>query len=628
MFLLNDHYACILFDLGAEKSFVSSALNPYIDIALASLNTSYEVELVDGQVVSTNTVLHGCTLVLINHMFKIDLLATRLGSFDIVIGIDWLEYHQAVIDCYEKIVRIPILNGEILEVQVEKPEKDLRLLSYIKADEKKLEDICIVCDFPEVFLDDLSGLPPVREIYFQIDLIPGTLPVMKSPYRFAPLEMIELRIRHMCGVQEEAFHILKEKLCNAFVLALLDGPNDFVSIVMRQTKGLGTKSVIYTDHKSLWYIFDKKDLNMHQRRWIELFSDYECEIKYHPGKENVVVDAFSRKERLKPRRLRAMSITIHSGLEAKILEAQEKASKDFKAPTEWKLIMDEAHTSRYSLHSGMDKMYYDLRDLYWWPGMKRDIVEQALQKALGTRLNMSTAYHPETNGQSGRTIQTLEDMLKAYVMDFGGSWDTHLPLVEFLYNNSYHNSIKCAPFEALYGRKCRSLVIWAEVRESQLIGPDIVQETIKKLIQIKERLKTTRDRQKCYADKRFKPLEFKVGDWVLLKASLWKGVVRFGRKEKLAPRYVGPFKIVERVGPVAYRLRLPQELSCVHDIFHVSNLKKCLADLDFEVGFPLSGFDGIHKEELNLLRREKINLKPSTRTFSPPHHLLPSPVKL
>ncbi|GKB06258.1 putative reverse transcriptase domain-containing protein [Tanacetum coccineum] len=150
---------------------------------------------------------------------------------------------------------------------------------------------------------------------------------------------------------------------------------------------------------------------------------------------------------------------------------------------------------------------------------------QAFQEALGTRLDMSTAYHPQTDGQSERTIQTLEDMLRACVMDFGGSWDTHLPLIEFSYNNSYHTSIKCAPFEALYGRKCRSPVIWTEVGE----------------------------------------------------------MVRFGKKGKLAPRYVGPFEIVECVGPVAYRLKLPQELNCVHDMFHVSNLKKCLVEPDVQV---------------------------------------------
>ncbi|GJT73856.1 putative reverse transcriptase domain-containing protein [Tanacetum coccineum] len=134
---------------------------------------------------------------------------------------------------------------------------------------------------------------------------------------------------------------------------------------------------------------------------------------------------------------------------------------------------------------------------------------QIVQKVLGTRLDMSMSYHPQTDGQSERTIQTLEDMLRAHVIDFGGSWDTHLPLAEFSYNNSYHSSIRCAPFEALYGRKCRLLVLWAEIGESSLIRPELVQETTDKVVLIKEKLKATRDRQKSYADNRRKPLEFK-----------------------------------------------------------------------------------------------------------------------
>ncbi|GKD51730.1 putative reverse transcriptase domain-containing protein [Tanacetum coccineum] len=191
-FLLNYHYVCILFDSGAEKSFVSSAFIPFIDIVPTALNTSYEVKLADGKVVSTNTVLRGCTLALYNHCFKIDLLPTRLRSFDVIIGMDWLSYHRAVIDCYEKIVRIPLPNGEILKVQGERLEKDPGSLACIKADKKELDDIRVVRDFPEVFPDDLSGLPPVCEIEFCIDLIPGASPVVKSPYRLALSEMQEL----------------------------------------------------------------------------------------------------------------------------------------------------------------------------------------------------------------------------------------------------------------------------------------------------------------------------------------------------------------------------------------------------------------------------------------------------
>ncbi|GKC48767.1 putative reverse transcriptase domain-containing protein [Tanacetum coccineum] len=187
---------------------------------------------------------------------------------------------------------------------------------------------------------------------------------------------------------------------------------------------------------------------------------------------------------------------------------------------------------------------------------------RSLQKALGTSLDMSTAYHPETDGQSERTIQTLEDMLRACVIDFGNGWIKHLPLVEFSYNNSYHASIKAAPFEALYGRKCRSPVCWAEVGEAQLTGPDLIQETTEKIIQIKQRMQAARDRQKSYADLKHKPMEFQVRDRVMLK-------------------------VLEKIGSVAYKLELPQELSRVHNTFHVFNLKKCYTDEPLVV--PLEG---------------------------------------
>ncbi|GJS65063.1 putative reverse transcriptase domain-containing protein [Tanacetum coccineum] len=203
-FLLNDHYASVLFNSGAERSFVSIEFTPFIDIAPAALNTSYKVELAYGKIVSTNTVLRGCTLALFSHMFKIDLLPTRLGSFDVIVGMDWLSYHRAVIVCYEKIVSIPLPNGEILEIHGERPEKDSKSLSCIKADEKRLDDIRTVRYFPEVFLDDLTGLPPVREIEFRIDLIPGALLVVKSSYRLAPSKMQELS-NQLKELQEKGF---------------------------------------------------------------------------------------------------------------------------------------------------------------------------------------------------------------------------------------------------------------------------------------------------------------------------------------------------------------------------------------------------------------------------------------
>ncbi|GKE78219.1 putative reverse transcriptase domain-containing protein [Tanacetum coccineum] len=205
-------------------------------------------------------------------------------------------------------------------------------------------------------------------------------------------------------------------------------------------------------------------------------------------------------------------------------------------------------------------------------------------------------------------------MLRACVLDFEGSWDVHLLLVEFLYNNSYHSSVRCAPFEALYGRKCHLLIMWAEVGEGQLIGPELVQETTKKISQIKNRLKAACDRQKSYADKRRKPLEFSIGDYVFLKVSPWKGVVRFGKKGKLALRFVGPFEIIEKVGPVAYMLDLLEELDDVHDTFYVSNLKKCLTDLTLQV--PLDEIQVAAKlnfveEPMEILEREFKKLKRS-----------------
>ncbi|GJZ89148.1 putative reverse transcriptase domain-containing protein [Tanacetum coccineum] len=714
------------FLLGAKEARQDP--NIVTGIEPSELGFKYEIEITSGQLVKIDKVIKSCKLEIEGHVFDIDLIPFGHRSFDVIIGMDWLSNHKAKIVCHEKVVRISLLDGKVLRVLGERSEEKARLLMSTKARGKEQKEIAVVRDFPKVFLDDLLGLPPVQEIKFRIKLIPGATPVAKSPYRLAPFELEELSgqlkelqdkgfirpssspwgapnryplpriddlfdqlqgsqffskidlrlvlellkkeelyvkfskcefwlrevqfLGHVIngnGIhvdhskieaiknwkaprtlsegeeQDLAFQTLKDKLYNAPVLALPDGPEDFV---------------VYCDASG-------KELNMRHRRWIELFSDYDCEIRYHPGKANVVTDALRRKERVKPKR------------------------GDVRT-----LIMDEAYRSKYSIHPGADKMYYDFRDKYWWLGMKKDIAVyipewkwegiamdfvtklhrtssghdtiwvivnrltksahflpmredykmdrlarlylneivarhgvpisiisdrdsrfasrfwQSMQEALGTRLDISTTYHPQTDGQSERTIQTLEDMLRAYVLDFGGIWDVHLPLVEFSYNNSYHSSVRW-PFEALYGRKCRSLIMWAK---------------------IKDRLKTARDRQKSYADKRRKPLEFSVGDYVLLKVLPWKGVVRFGKKGKLAPRFFRTSKIIEKVGSVAYRLDLPKELNGVHDTFHVSNLKKCLADPTLQVPLGEIRVDdklNFVEEPVEILEREFKKLKRS-----------------
>ncbi|CAN0827436.1 Transposon Tf2-9 polyprotein [Linum grandiflorum] len=203
---------------------------------------------------------------------------------------------------------------------------------------------------------------------------------------------------------------------------------------------------------------------------------------------------------------------------------------------------------------------------------------ESLHTAMGTKLHFSTAYHPQTDGQSERTILTLEELLRACVMEFGGSSTEQLPLVEFAYNNSYHSSLGVAPYEALYGRKCRTPLCWDEEGERIITGPQMVQETVDKVKVIKDRLRAAQDRQKQYADGRAREVSYQVGDKVFLKVSPWKGLMRFGRKGKLAPRYIGPYDIIDKVGPVAYVLALPSELEKIHNVFHVSMLKRYIGD--------------------------------------------------
>jgi hypothetical protein len=201
---------------------------------------------------------------------------------------------------------------------------------------------------------------------------------------------------------------------------------------------------------------------------------------------------------------------------------------------------------------------------------------EQLQESLRTKLIRSSTYHPQTDGQAERVNQVLEDMLRACAIDYGKNWDKCLSLAEFAYNNSYQSSLKMAPFEALYGRRCRTPINWSQPGEREIFGPDLVSEAERKVKIIRKNLEASQARKKSYHDKRRKPLQFEVGDYVYLKVLPTKGVQRFGIKGKLAPRYIGPYEIIEACGPVAYKLKLPPKMSAIHNAFHVSQLKKCI----------------------------------------------------
>ncbi|GJX33418.1 putative nucleotidyltransferase, ribonuclease H [Tanacetum coccineum] len=733
-------------------------------VQISGALTDEAIEIASGKLVEIDKVIKGCKLEIEGHVFDIDLIPFGYESFDMIIGMDWLSNYKAEIIYHEKVVRIPLSDGKVFRVVRERPEEKARLLMSAKASDKKQEEIVVVRDFPEVFPDDISGLPPIREI----KLIPRATSVAKSPYRLAPSELEELmcidyrelnkliiknyyplpriddlfnqlqgsqffskidlrsgyhqlrvheddipktvfrtryghfeftvmpfgltnaptifmdlmnrvyrpyldkfvivfiddiliysktqeeHVEHLRLVlellkeeklyakfskcefwlrevqflghvingngihvdpskieavknwkaprtpteksktfdwgeeQELAFQTLKDKLCNAPVLALPDGPEDFV--VYCNAPGIGLGCVLMQRGKVITYASRK--LKIHEKN----YTTHDLEL----GKANVVVDALSRKERIKPKIVRAMNMILQSSIKDRILAAQNEVVDEFAGLQKgldemiehrsdgtlyyldriWvplkgdvrTLIMDEAHKSKYFVHPGADKMYYDLRDRYWRPRMKKDIPEyvskcwtclkvkaehqrpsgllqqpeipvwkwegiamdfvtklhrtsiarhgvpisiisdrdsrfisrfwQSMREALGTRLDMNTAYHPQTDGQSEHTTQTLEDLLRECILDFGGK----------------------SVIRQLYGLRLE-----------------------------KDRLKAARDRQKSYADKRMKPLEFNACDYVLLKVSPWKV-------------------------PMAYRLDLPEELNGVHDTFHVSNLKKCLAD--------------------------------------------------
>nr|GEU75863.1 hypothetical protein [Tanacetum cinerariifolium] len=679
-FLLNNSYAKVLFHPGSDKSFVNVNFSHLIDIEPVKDDHSYKVELVDGRVVSTDIILRGCALNLVNHLFEIDLMPIELGTFDVIIRMDWLILHDAVTVCGKKEVHVP-LKKRMLVVKGDDCVSRLKVVSYMKVKkyvdrgsylfvaqviekepaERRLEDVPVICKFPNVFPEDLSGLLPPRQVKFEIELVPGTAP-MAHPVLFVKkkdgsfrmcidyreLSKLTIKNRYPLPRIDDLF----DQLQGSSVYSKIDLRSVFMDLMNRVCRLFYDKFMIVFIDDILIYSKNKEEHEEHLRIILELlqkeklyakFSKCEFWLDYMKFLGHVTN---SQCVHVDPAKVEAIKnwTALKSPTENKTYEWDEeeeeafqllkaklysspilalpKGSKDFVVYCDASLkgygavLMQRekviayasrqlrTHEENYMTHnlelgavvfalrfwrhylngvktpSGYDSIWVIVdrltKSAYFLSKKKTDSIEKlaelylkeivcrhgvpvsvifnrdslftsrfwvSLQKALGTQLDLSTTYHPEMDGQSERTIQTLEDMLQACVIDFGSSWDKHLPLVEFSYNNSYHASIKAAPFEALYGRKCRG-------------------------------------QQKSYADLKWRLTKFEVGDKVMLKVSPWRGVIHFGKHGKLSPRFIGSFKVIKRIGPVAYKLELHDKLCGIHDTFHVSNHKRCFVNDD------------------------------------------------
>ncbi|XP_071700181.1 uncharacterized protein [Rutidosis leptorrhynchoides] len=838
----------VLFDSGSTHSIVSVKSSKYLKVSPTWLSTPFTISTPMGSIEIIDRVYQNCRLEFNDCMFPANLFPMTMHDFDIILGMDWLYHHHATIDCYSKRIlfgnhSIPdcVFNGDL-------PEKSIKVISALKAqklishgcvgylasiqnlsiESPSLENIDVVREFPDVFPDELQGLPPVREVEFSIDLVPGSQPISKAPYRMAPLELQELKEQLQelidCGFirpsvspwgapskeeHENHLRVVLEILRSKKLFAKFSKCEFWLQRVAFLGHVVSAEGIMMDPAKieaitnwsrptSVVEIRSFLGLAGYYRRFVEGFSTIALPLTklLRKGEKFVWTEERQKSfDELKKRLVSAPILALPSGsggfqiysdaskheferldmglskrgasgmlanlkfesdLITRIKEAQlddgdlwtvfqnleEGKMKEFREDDDgviWcgnrlcvpnddairEALLSEAHSSPFSVHPGSTKMYQDLKQHFWWSGMKKDVARyvgkcltcqqvkiehqrasgllqpldipvwkwddismdfvcglpktvkrhdatwvvidrltksahflpirmdysvsklseifqqeivrlhgvpssivsdrdprftsrfwKGLHKAWGTRLKLSTAFHPQTDGQSERTIQILEDMLRACALDWKGNWDEYLCLVEFAYNNSWQASICMAPFEMLYGRKCRAPVCWNETGEKLIEGPELVRVTNEKVAIATNRLKEAQLRQKVYADKHRRSLEFVVGDNVFLKVSPWKGIRRFGLKGKLSPRYIGPFEILDQVGEVSYRLALPPQLSHVHNVFHVSQLRGYNYHPLHVVQYPFSEIRAdlsyVEEPEAIIEREERVTRKSST----------------
>ncbi|XP_071685421.1 uncharacterized protein [Lolium perenne] len=401
-----------------------------------------------------------------------------------------------------------------------------------------IETVLVVREYPDVFPKELTGMPPDRQVDFLIELLPGTGPIAKRPYNMIVEELKELKKQLKEQLEKGKANVVADALSRkSYVNGLTAG--ELPEELCEQFKDLILEIVP---------------------------KGYLASLEVQP----TLTDRIREAQKL-DKEIEEIKVLMSEG-RAKGFHADEQGTIWFEKcicvpqdPEFRKLIFQEAHDSPYTIHPGNTKMYMDVKEKFLWSNLKRDIAE----------LEFSTAFHPQTDGLTERVNQILEDMLRACALDYGSSWDENLHYAEFSYNNSHQASIGMAPFEALYGKKCTTPLLWSGIGERSLFGLDLIKDAEEKVRLIRDRLKIAQSRQKSYANSKRREVTYEIGDRAYLRVSPLRGVKRFGIKGKLAPRFVGPFKILARKGEVAYEFELPESLAAVHSVFHVSQLKKC-----------------------------------------------------